>query len=448
MSAPTRDLPDTDLPNLLHASAAAQARAIAHGDIHANALLQRQIEAIDRLNPRINAFIARAQFAADFDAAPQAAVTSPLAGSSFAVKDNFDVAGLPTAAGLRAFARMPKVDAPVVARLKAAGLHCLGKLNMHPMALGATNHNADYGDCHNPARAGHTPGGSSGGSGAAVAAGLCAIALGSDTMGSVRIPAAYCGVVGFKPSHETLGLAGVVPLASVLDHIGILARSVEDVALALHIAAPHLAHQTPPRLRDTPLRLGVVQDLQALGVSPDVERAFLVGVRQIQEATGAVCVPVSLASFDLSAQRRAGLLLCEAELHPLLTPLIRDQPSALPADLLAMMRYIERKSAIDLGQALAQIAHAAQRFNALFTDIDAMVLPTAPQVAFRMDEPVPPHQADLTALAKMNGAPAISLPLAVPAGALPVGLQLVGHRGDDLTLLTWASRIEQALAQA
>ena len=433
---------------LLQASATAQARAIARGDIEANALLRLQVEAIDRLNPQINAFIARAQFAADFDASLQATVASPLAGSCFAVKDNFDVAGLPTAAGLRAFARAAQADAPVVARRKAAGLHCLGKLNMHPMALGATNHNADYGDCHNPVRASHTPGGSSGGSGAAVAAGLCAIALGTDTMGSVRIPAAYCGVVGFKPSHETLGLEGVVPLASMLDHIGILARSVGDVTLALQIAAPHLAHHAPARVRDTPPRLGVVQDLQALGVSPDVEHAFLSGVRQIQEATGAVCVPITLSSFDLSAQRRAGLLLCEAELHPLLAPLIRDQPSALPVDLLAMMRYIERKSAIDLGQALSQIARAAQRFNAFFTDIDAMVLPTAPQVAFRMDEPVPPHQADLTALANMNGAPAISLPLAVSAGALPVGLQLVGHRGDDLTVLAWASRIEQALAQA
>src|SRR5690606_33919604 len=146
-------------------------------------------------------------------------------------------------------------DAAIVARLRAAGMHCLGKLNMHAAALGASNHNPDYGDCINPRRAGHTAGGSSGGSAAAVAAGLCGIALGSDTMGSVRIPAAYCGVVGFKPSHETLGLDGMVTLCRLLDHAGLLARCVEDIVAAMRVTAPH-APEAPPRV--TPWRVGVV----------------------------------------------------------------------------------------------------------------------------------------------------------------------------------------------
>ena len=427
-------------PPLLMASASAQARAVAAGQISAAALLQLQCDAIDRLQPALNAYIARTPSP---DHGPG---RSALAGSSFAAKDNFDVAGLPAASGLRALARVPSRDAAVVAGLRAAGLACLGKLNMHPMALGASNHNLDYGNCFNPVRAGFTPGGSSGGSGAAVAAGLCGLALGSDTMGSVRIPAAYCGVVGFKPSHETLGLDGVDPLCRWLDHAGLLARSVEDIAAALGILAPHLqpvAQPAPARWR-----IGVVQDLPALGASQEVCAAFDAALIRLQGSLPLDTVPVRLAAGDLGACRRAGLLLCEAELHHRLAPLLQEQPGALPADLLAMMRYIERKSALDLGRAVAQAARAGEQLDTLLQGLDAVLLPTAPQVAFAMDSPAPHNQADFTAMANMNGAPAISLPLPVPAGALPVGLQAIGLRGHDQTLLQLAALLEQALGVA
>src|SRR4030095_409775 len=140
-------------------------------------LLDAQYAEIARRDPALHAYIALAERTA----APLPGA-SPLAGSTFAAKDNFDVAGLPTAAGLRALARPAPRDAAVVARLRAAGLHCLGQLNMHPMAPGARHHNPDYGDCSHPTHPGYTAGGSSGGSAAAVAAGLCGIALGSDTM--------------------------------------------------------------------------------------------------------------------------------------------------------------------------------------------------------------------------------------------------------------------------
>ena len=157
---------------------------------------------IARVNPGINAYVE----VFDPPRANTGGGTSPLAGATFAVKDNIDVAGSPTRSGLAALDAAPAArDATAVARLRAAGLVCLGKLNMHPVALGATNHNPDFGHCYNPLRAGYTPGGSSGGSGAAVAAGLCGIALGTDTMGSVRIPAAFCGLVGMK------GTAGRIP---------------------------------------------------------------------------------------------------------------------------------------------------------------------------------------------------------------------------------------------
>lgn len=422
---------------LLHASASEQARAVAAGRISAADLLQLQLEAIERHNPSLNAYIAR-------DKAPAPAPgDSALAGSSFAAKDNFDVAGLPSASGLRALAHLPAQDAPVVARLREAGMVCLGKLNMHPMALGATNHNPDYGDCFNPLRAGYTPGGSSGGSGAAVAAGLCAIALGSDTMGSVRIPAAYCGVVGFKPSHESLGLEGVDTLCRWLDHAGLLARSVEDIDAAMRVCAPQLQPACPLTLGQ--LRIGVVQDLAALGASNAIAVGFDAAIDRLSRAFGWSAMPVQLDRAVLGAGRRAGLLLCEAELHHRLAPLLREQPGALPADLLAMMRYIERKSALDLGNALAQAALAGEQLDRLTAGLDVLLLPTAPQSAFPMDAAVPNNQADFTAMANMNGAPAISLPLRAPPGSLPAGLQVIGHRGYDMDLLRIAAAFEQIL---
>ena len=424
--------------DLLLAGACEQARAIASGAVGATELLQAQYAEIARRDPDIHAYIALA----DAPAAPPVG-TSPLAGSTFAAKDNFDVAGLPTAAGLRALARPASRDARTVARLRAAGMHCLGKLNMHPMALGGSNHNPDYGDCFHPAHPGHTAGGSSGGSAAAVAAGLCGIALGSDTMGSVRLPASYCGVVGFKPSHETLGLDGVVPLSRLLDHAGILARRVEDIVAALRIAAPEAPQAPAP---DRPWRVGVVQNAGAHGATAAVLAACDAALGRLQGQRQIECVPVRLEGLDLGAVRRAGLLLCEAELHHVLAPLLASDPDALPADLLAMMRYIERKSAIDLGQAMATISTAGERLDALTAPFDAVLLPTTPQTAFRMDAPVPANQADFTALANMNGAPAISLPLPVGAAALPVGLQAIGRRGHDHALLQLAGWLEGALA--
>lgn len=422
---------------LLLASASEQARAVMSGQITAAALLKLQLAAIDRLQPTLNSFIARADFPILSEGYSQ------LAGSSFAVKDNFDVAGLPTAAGLRALSYMPQRDAYAVARLRAAGLSCLGKLNMHPVALGANNRNPDYGDCFNPVRAGFTPGGSSGGSAAAVAAGLCGVALGSDTMGSVRIPAAYCGVIGFKPSHESLGLDGVFPLCRLLDHAGLLARSVEDIIETMRIVALHLPPVEP--LGQRRLRIGLVQDLDALGASEAVCSAFDEAIDQLKHRLPMDVVPLHLDAMNLGSIRRAGLLLCEAELHHCLSPLIREKPESLPVDLLAMMRYIERKSALDLGRALVQVAITGEQLDALGQGLDAVLLPTAPQVAFDMKDQAPANQADFTAMANMNGAPAISLPIPVPKSALPVGLQAVGKRGHDFALLQLASLFEKAL---
>ena len=427
---------------LLHQTACEQARQIKAKIISAPALLNQQLDAIALHNPAINAFVEVSQ---TLQAADGVASLSVLAGSTFAVKDNIDVQGMASRCGLRALHAQPAAhDSLVVARLKAAGMACLGKLNMHAMALGATNHNADFGDGYNPARAGYTPGGSSGGSAAAVAAGLCGIALGTDTLGSVRIPAAYCGVVGFKPSFDALPTDGVMPLSRMLDHVGLLARGVEDVMAAFGIMNGHKTPSAIEAPKLSSLNLAIPADLDELGLTHEVSLAFEQSIKRLQDA-GYSLQTVDFKHCDFAAQRKAGLLLCEAELRDTLALTLANHRDEMPNDLLAMLDFISKRSAQDIGRAVAVLVQGGQFLTQRVSPFDALLLPTTPQTSFDMKAAVPHNQADLTAMANMSGAPAISLPLPVAPGALPVGLQLVGHRGHDLQLLNIAHTLEKAL---
>lgn len=431
----------TDDPLLL--SASEQARRIARGELSREHLLAAQRAAIASRNPQVNAFVQAVEELSDPDAA------SPLAGTTFAVKDNIDAAGLPSRCGLKALqARPAAADAPVVARLREAGLTFIGKLNMHAMALGATNHNVDFGDCRNPARTTHTPGGSSGGSAAAVAAGLCSIALGTDTMGSVRVPASYCGVVGFKPSFEALPTQGVTPLSRLLDHVGILARSVEDVVPVFEVLRIAPPDEVPPALPTKPAgwQIGVPANVDALGADANVLEAFRSALRMLEEA-GFELRPVPIPVDRFSPVRRAGLLLCEAELGVLLADVLAARRTEVPADLLAMLDWGAGRSATDLARGLARMLDLAQWVTRTLESLDALLLPTTPQTAFAMDAAVPHNQADFTVLANLAGAPAISLPLPVPPGALPIGLQAIGRRGADLALLGLAGQLAGTLGR-
>lgn len=426
---------------LLHQTASEQSRQIQAKAVSAQSLLSQQQEAIAAYNPTLNAFV---QVSKAVTSAKLSGM-SVLAGSTFAVKDNIDVQGLPSHGGLRALQAQPALqDAPVVARLKAAGMVCLGKLNMHAMALGATNHNADFGNCYNPQRAGYTPGGSSGGSAAAVAAGLCGMALGTDTLGSVRIPAAYCGVVGFKPSFDALATDGVMPLSRLLDHVGILARGVEDVIAAFGVMTDSKSASSSSPSPPSSRHLAVPASLDDFGLTDEVRHAFDQGMQRLQQA-GYVLHPVDFNGCDFPAQRKAGLFLCEAELRDTLSQTLAAHRGDMPPDLLAMLDFISQRSAQDIGRAVATLVRGGQFLTQRVSPFDALLLPTTPHTAFDMNDAVPHNQADLTAMANMSGAPAISLPLPVAQGALPVGLQLVGHRGHDTQLLDIAHAVEKAL---
>lgn len=430
-------------------SAADQARRIRAGLVGSRDLLDAQDARVQTWNARVRAVLPSAGLPTSEPPQADAPTHHPLSGVSFGVKDNIDVCGTQSFSGLAAWSPpASQRHAPVVKRLLAAGLVCNARLNMHAMALGATNQNPDFGDCQNPVRLGHVPGGSSGGSAAAVAAGFCSLSLGTDTMGSVRIPASYCGLVGFKPSYDAIELDGVFALYRPLDHVGLIARTVEDVRLAFSAAArPHRhAVNAAPRLER--LRIARPADSAALQLSAPVQQAFDAALAALEAGAPWIdWVHLPLEAQSFSVARRAGLLLTEAALLPHLAVLLAQSPQRLPADLRAMMGYIQGRSAGEIGRAAEVVSRMGSQLCDWIAPVDALLLPTAQHTSFAMGESAPASQADFTAPANMNGAPAISLPLPVADDALPVGLQIVGHRGADLALLSLAERIEALLAR-
>lgn len=329
-------------------------------------------------------------------------------GLRLAVKDNIEVSGMPCAAGVQAWrGRVAERDAPCVARLKAAGYTVVGKTLMDEAALGALGDNPFFGRCHNPRRHGYTPGGSSAGSAAAVAAGVCDAALGTDTLGSVRIPAAYCGVVGFLPSPGVIPLEGVIPLAPSFDRVGVLAPSIEAAAKVAGI---------PPR-----------HERLKVGVLPGIEDAAAV-----LRGAGHELRPI--APVDWKALRRAALLLVEREGAHALAHLL---PSLSPP-VRAALEFGRDASPERVMRARARI----EEFRDWMQGCDVVVLPTTPQPAFAFDTPAPENQADYTAPASVLGLPAISVPFGRAQDGLPLGVQLVGRRGADALLLGAAAALE------
>jgi aspartyl-tRNA(Asn)/glutamyl-tRNA(Gln) amidotransferase subunit A len=421
----------------------AAAKALAAGEVSALELAFSCLERITSARGRaINAFI---HVAGDF-ACDQARESdrrraegnsrSSLDGVAIAIKDNIDVIGLPTTNGL-ATRWMPSADAPVIRRLRDAGMVILGKLNMHEGALGATTDNRHYGRCEHPAHPGFTPGGSSGGSAAAVAGDLCPVTLGTDTMGSVRLPAAYCGIVGFKPSQTYWPVTGVMPLAFGLDTIGPLARSVEDVALLLgeRLGKPALER----------LRFARLENAQRVDVEPECEAAFEAALASL--ATNGMDVRTErVPGCELGLARRAGFIVSEADAAAVHGKLLAGSPEAFSPEFMGMLRYgknvteeryqTERRTIERVGSALAK----------LFDRVDVVLTLTAPQRSFSFNEPAPVNQADFTAIANFAGCPAISLPLPVPAGERPIGLQLIAAPRRDTMLLSVAAQLEPLIS--
>lgn len=411
---------------------------------------------IARVNPNLNVFLDTIH-----DAPAVADATGALIDFTVAVKANIALAGLPFSAGMAAYRhRIASADAFAVTLLRDTGAQVLGTVNMAEAALGATTNNPHFGRTENPLRGGFTAGGSSGGSAAAVAAGMARIALGTDTMGSCRIPAAYCGVVGFKPSVGRISMRGVEPLCARLDSVGVLAGNVTDARQAAQVlsvfdafcaqsvAYPALHAAQPFALGN--VRLAVLDEFTIASLQPAVATTYRQAI-QVLRACGVTLTARAVDQTQLAAARRAGLLLCEAELAVTLAQPMAHDDGGLSPHLRQMIAFGQSRSAPDLARAGKIIDDTVLLQRALLDDVDAIFWPTAPQTAFSFDDPIPANQADFTCLANFTGSPAISLPLATTrdgASMLPTGLQLMCERGDDGKLLDLALAVEMALAES
>jgi aspartyl-tRNA(Asn)/glutamyl-tRNA(Gln) amidotransferase subunit A len=434
---------------------------LAIGRLKPRELSETHLEAIAQLNPRLNAFLdvrpalVREQAAAAENRRRDGPM-GRLDGIPIAIKDNLDIAGLPTTAGLVSRkSRIAQLDAHAVSRLRAAGAVLVGKTNLDEGALGASTNNPHFGPTHNPHRHGYTAGGSSGGSAAAVASGMAVAALGSDTLGSVRIPASYCGVCALKPTHGEISARGLVPAARRLDAVGVIAREVGDLAVLLHVLAGYDADDPRSRRRRVALslpdwepgalRTGVLPDLEAIGVQPAVAELFDAALVKLRNELGTRRV-LDFSDWHWQKMRRAGLLLMEAEMR---RTFAEDLEQASPT-FRAMLDFAARKSASDYVAADVLLDASTLKARRVFAQVDVLVLPTTPQGAFPLDEPAPDSQADLTAFASLAACPAVSIPMGTLPDGMPIGMQFVGPPGSDLRLLelaeVCASRLDAAPA--
>ncbi|MBU3023522.1 amidase [Aestuariibacter sp. A3R04] len=427
---------------LLHLDLTAQLALIDDGKVTADELTAFQLDWIHHLNPLINAFISIA------DNARCDEPEGLLRGAAVAVKDNINVAGFTTTAGLSVLKEnRVHTDASAVARLRQAGGRFIGKLNMSEGALGASNHNAHFGDCFNPFDLALTPGGSSGGSAAAVASGMVSLALGTDTMGSVRIPASYCGVFGFKASRGAISNAGTVPCGRVMDTVGPIARSARDLSLAFSVMQgydPNCPRSVPmafdPVMPSSPVLL-VPDDLPNLGVEDDIIKDFEANLEAFVDM-GCQLRRFSFAHYDFGAARRAGLILCEADMRHFHAAAWDAYPDDFSDYLRNLLSYIDRKTPMDVMRAEVTLDNAVLTARTLFSQGDFLLLPTAPQRAFPMAGEIPVNQADLTGFANQAGLCAVSVPM-LSDNPLPAGMQIVGQFAADKQVLALAEMWEQ-----
>lgn len=423
------------------------AAAVRAGEITARALVEQALDRIAERDGQINAVtrVLQARALADADAvdARRAAGEDPgiLAGVPFGVKDLFDVAGLPTTAGAQRLADAPsaKGDALVVSRLRQAGAVLVATLNMDEFAYGFVTDNSHWGMTCNPRDTARFAGGSSGGSAAAVAAGMVCFALGSDTNGSIRIPASLCGLFGLKPTHGSLPVEGTYPFVHTLDDVGAFASSAEDLALVdlvMRGGGDALSFPSQPRLA----RLG---GWFARNLSPEMEAAM----GRFCDALGEL---TSVEIEDVERARSAAFLITAYEGGRLHAEALRADP--LSYDPATRDRLIAGASLPDdlYREAMDLRAHFDARVDGLFGHYDVLVAPTTFGPAPRIDEPIipidgkpQPARANLglyTQPISYLGLPALSAPLA--GDGLPLGVQLIARKGADRALLGWAAELE------
>ena len=444
------------------AAAALRARRVSAVELAAAAHAR-----IARLNPKLNAFLtvtaeqaleqarqADAELAAGRD-------RGPLHGIPVAVKDLFLTRGTRTTCGSKVYEDyVPAIDAAVVERLRAAGAVMFGKLNMHEMAYGITSANPHYGPVSNPWNPKHSPGGSSGGSGAAVAAQMVYAAMGSDTGGSIRIPAAFCGVVGLKPTYGRVSRYGALPLAYSLDHMGPLARSVRDAAMVLNAIAGYdrrdptsSRHPVVDFIPDDgcsirQLRIGFPTNFYFDHLDAGVESSVR-GVFARAQSLGALVKPVRVP--DIAALNTVGRVIQLAEAAAVAEPHLEHREKFGP-DVLALFDQGRLLPATDYINAQRLRRLLIREFDRVWSEVDCLMFPTTPTAAPRIgdatvrlggrDEDVRLAVTRLVRGINVLGLPALALPCGLGASGLPMGIQIVGPAWEEALILRVGAALE------
>ncbi len=434
-----------DALDLTAAAAAIAARKLSPVD-----LTRHCLERITRLDGRVNAFVTvtAEQALADArraeDELAHGRSRGALHGIPIGIKDNVDTAGVRTTAASAVFAdRVPARDAPLVTHLREAGAVLVGKLNMHELALGTTSAISHFGAVHNPWDLERTPGGSSGGSGAAVAAGFCLGAVGTDTGGSIRVPASACGIVGLKPTFGVVSTEGVVLLSEEFDHAGPMCRTVSDTARLFRALTDHpIAREfDPDRPADVSrLRVGTlpIRDLCETTADPEVQAAFDAAVDVLRSLVAEVHAETLPSPNELGLLiaaetwgRHAATLAAHPELYD-----ARTRESILEG------RGVTPEELTRLRGALAR--HRATP-AATFARVDVVAVPTIPRPPERIREATKPFAVDSCTFAfSVGGWPALSVPCGFTRGGLPIGLLLGGPPFSEPRLLALALAYERS----
>src|SRR5262245_25004145 len=435
-------------------------------------LTQACLNRIDKYNPSINAFITVTRdqalaTAREMEAEQKSGkLRGPLHGIPIALKDNIDTAGTKTTAASGVFKdRVPAEDAEAVVRLKKAGAILLGKLNLHEFALGGTSAVTFFGPIHNPWALDHVPGGSSGGSAAAIAADLCIGTLGTDTGGSIRIPASYCGIVGLKPTYGRVSNRGVIPMAWTLDHVGPMCKTVEDAALMLGIIAgydpldpasadvPVVDYSRAIRTLTSKLRVGVPRSPFFENVNPEVAKAVEAAIDVLRKLTANVKdvqVPATPNIADV----------WNPEIYAYHAPWITKTPELYQQATRNLIQRGDDGRSAAYAQARRQVDVVRREIKNVFANVDVLVTPTQRGVA-PLIVPQPPTNATRggapggaaaaggggivnTGAFDIYGLPTISIPCGFSGSGLPIGLQISGAHFAESTVIALAHAYEQA----
>jgi len=436
-------------------------------------LTQACLSRIARLNPQLNAFITVTAESALAEARQAEAEIhqhrwrGALHGIPIALKDLVDTAGVRTTAGSELFKdRIPTEDAEVVRRLKAAGAVFLGKLNLHEFAYGGSSAVSFFGPVRNPWNLAHSPGGSSGGCAAAVAAHLCYGAIGSDTGGSIREPAAYCGIVGLKPTYGRVSTAGAIPLSWSLDHLGPMTRTTLDAALMLQVLAGYDPRDNGSLDTSVPdyaaamqsatsaLRVGIPRDFFFEGLDPDILAAMAAALSDLKTLTRAL---IDVAPLATNATYAAVMDPC--------TAILQAEAYAYHEDYVAKSPELYQKPTIERIMAgtnittstyirsRRQMQQLRRSVSRGFDGVDLLITPTTPVAPFAIadlqSDPTTMRAKEVLMLHNtrpfdMFGVPTITVPCGFTQSGLPIGMQISGALGEEGTVLRLARAYEQA----